>query len=121
MVFDLVETQAAPHSKSALERVPQRELNQARLADGGVDFAERSGTRQLHVGNLWIAEVGMVPDVEEVRGKAEILPLGDVEIFDGGEIPVLLERPAIGVALQVAESGGAEVGIAGALRGIEQR
>ncbi len=53
----------------------------------------------------------MIPDVKEVGGKPQALPLGEPEVFDQREIPVLLTGTAIGVAAKVAEAGGAEVGI----------
>ena len=43
--------------------------------------------------------------------KRSALPLGDLEILDQREVPVLLARAAERVASQVAEAGGAEVGI----------
>src|SRR5271165_145090 len=63
---------------SCLERIPQRELDQARLAVSADDFAERRVGRSdgLHVGDGGIGEVGMVPEVKEVRGEAQILAFG---------------------------------------------
>src|SRR5271154_5971631 len=97
-----------PVSK-ALERIPQRELNQARLSERGIDLAEGSGTNLFDVCDLRIAEVRVVPDVEEVSSKAQRLPLSDLKILDRGKVPVLLERSVICVALQISEPGGAKV------------
>src|SRR6266446_5773557 len=76
-----------------LERVAQRELDQPRRTDGRENPAE--GTGDLHVRGRAVAgvrEVGMVPDVEEVRREAQGLPLGQLEILEEGKIPVLLAR-----------------------------
>ncbi len=49
----------------------------------------------------------MVPNVEEVRSKAEILSFCEPKMLDQREIPVLLERPTINVAVERAELGSA--------------
>ena len=82
-----------------LERVAQRKLNQARHALGAGDYAEIA--RAFHVRGHRVRKVGMVPDVEEVRREAQRLPLGQLEILDEREIPVLLERSAVDVAAQI--------------------
>src|SRR5579863_3688184 len=98
---------------AALERIAQGELDQARSADGAGDFAERTvrDADGFDVGDRGIAEVGVVPDVEEVGGKADGVALGQMEILDEREIPILLPRAAIDIAAEVAEGGGAEVGV----------
>ena len=58
----------------------------------------------------------MVPDIEKVRCKSDILVFSEVEILDQREIPVLLVRTAVGVAPQVAKTSNAIVRIAGAVR-----
>ena len=97
----------------ALERIAQGELNKARSAHGAGDFTERTvrDADGLDVGDGGIAEVGVVPDVEEVGGKTDGVALGQLEILDEREIPILLRRAAVNVASEVAKSGGAEVGV----------
>ena len=56
-----------------------------------------------------VGKIGVIPDVEEIRGEAQFLALGDTEILDQREIPVLLGGSAINVAAEVAEAGGAVV------------
>src|SRR5579863_4200631 len=84
-----------------LEGVPQRELNEPRRADGGKDSAE--GSRILHVGDRWIRKVRVVPNVEEVRCKAQLLPLGDFDVLEQREVPVLLMGTAIYIPAEVSE------------------
>jgi hypothetical protein len=81
---------------SRLESVAQRELNQPRRAQGAGDFAERSIRQDsvhaiwraddalitLDIEKRWVAEIDVVPDVEEIRGEPEALTLGDPEILD---------------------------------------
>ena len=104
------------------ESIPQRELDQPRRADGGVDFAEwRRGLRQsavgrtisypgsaakcrFHVVETRISEVGMIPDVKEIRRESKILFLGDAEVLDEREVPVLLEWSAIQIPAKISES-----------------
>src|SRR5438309_11657584 len=82
-----------------LERVPQRELNQPRRAHGAGDFAERPGRKRLpgdlivrnalNVVDRWIAEVRVVPNVEEVGRKSQLLALGQLDILDQRKVTVL--------------------------------
>src|SRR5215469_6396265 len=83
-----------------LESIPQRELNQARCAHGLRDPRECRGI--LHIGLRWVGEVRVVPDIKEIGGKAEGLTLAQAEILDEREVPVLLVRPAIEVATEIA-------------------
>ena len=53
----------------------------------------------------------MVPDVEEVAGEAQALPLGELEVLDQREVPVLLRGTAEDVAAKIAKVGGAEIGV----------
>src|ERR1700722_3448139 len=53
----------------------------------------------------------MIPDIEEIRREAQLLPLRDAEILDQRKIPVLLERPTINIAPQVSKSRGAGIRI----------
>ena len=94
-----------------LKGVAQRELDEARSADGAGDFAERTvrSTDGLHVGHSRVCEIGMVPKIEKVRGEAQGLALREFEIFDEGEVPVLLERTAVDIAAEVSEGGGAVI------------
>lgn len=60
----------------------------------------------------------MIPQVEEVCGETQILPLGKSEALDQREIPVLLKRSSVDIAAETAEAGGAVVGISCALGGV---
>src|SRR6266852_813797 len=102
-----------------LECVTQRKLNQPRRSYSGDDFSE--SRRVLNVRHRRISEVGVVPDVEEIRREAQFLPLGQFEILDEGKVPVLLVRSAENVPAQIAEVRGAEVTVRQALRRVEQR
>src|SRR5271168_3257531 len=86
-----------------LERIPQRELNQTRLAVGADDFAERrvGYPRGFDVGDRGIGEVRMIPNVKEVGGEAEVLPLFHMDVLDQREVPILLKGPAVGITLQI--------------------
>src|ERR1700722_16430954 len=53
----------------------------------------------------------MIPDIEEIRREAQLLPLRDAEILDQRKIPVLLERPAINIAPQIPKRRGAGIRI----------
>ena len=118
-----------------LEGIPQRELDQTRRSHRTGDFAEwrrrqnsihairRPGgaLKTFHVGERWVAEVRMVPNVEEVGREPQLLPFGDLEVLHQREVPVLLARASERVASEVSKTGGAEIGIAGALRRVQQR
>src|SRR3989442_14170086 len=87
-----------------LERVPQRELNQPWRANGARYLPEgrilqdsihtarrpRCALKAFDIGHCRIAKVGVVPNVEEVRGEAQTLVLADLEILDQRKVPVLL-------------------------------
>ena len=47
----------------------------------------------------------MVEEVEEVATELEAMPLGQLETLNHGQVPILLERAAEGVARHVAVSG----------------
>ena len=102
-----------------LEGEPQRKLNEARRAHGRENLPERS-TRDdavagaavharsatgdgLDVGDGGIGKVGVIPDVEEVRGEAQIHALSELESLEQREVPALLERTAERVASKCAE------------------
>ena len=108
-----------------LESPTQRKLDQPRCPIGANDFAEgavrRAGQVGLDVRDRGVGEVGVVPDVEEVGSEADFLTFANLEIFDDGSVPVLLERAVVEVPAEVAETGGAEVRIAGALGWVQQR
>jgi hypothetical protein len=102
-----------PHCQNAcallrLEGVPQRELDQPRCSHRTGDFAEVAA---FHVSESRIGEVGVVPNVKEIRSEPQFLPLGNLEVLDHREVPVLLPWSAEGVASQISEAGRAEVGI----------
>src|SRR5579859_3043325 len=100
------------------EGVTQRELDQSRRSHRTGDLAEAA---PFHVGERWIGEVGVIPNVKEIGSEPQLLPLGEPEVLDQREVPVLLVRPSESVAPEVSEAGGAEVGVAGALRRIQER
>ena len=77
----------------------------------------------LHVVDRWIAEVRVVPNVEEVGRKSQLLPLGQPDILDQRKVPVLLVRSAENVPAEIAKVCRAEVRVVDrvALRRIEQR
>src|SRR5437660_5419562 len=96
-----------------LEGVTQRELNQPRGPHGRENLSEwpiRSGIPGTVVGNGFhvvdrrIREVDVIPDVKEVGGEPQTLPLRDLDILDQREVPVLLERATVDVPAQVSES-----------------
>ena len=84
-----------------LERVAQGELNQARGTHRRNDLPERAGI--LYIINRGIGEVRVIPDVEKVRREPDILTLGDLEVLDEREVPVLLIRSTVDVAAQIAK------------------
>ena len=94
-----------------LEGIPQRELNQARSSNRGENFAERTvrDADGFNVVDRGIGEIRVVPDVEEVRRETQALTLGDREILDQREVPVLLERTTIDVAAEIAKDGDGSV------------
>src|ERR1700747_2534502 len=84
-----------------LEGIPQRELDQARRAHGAVDLAKSPWV--LEVSGCRISKVGVIPEIEEIGGEAQILALGQAEVLDEREIPILLERSAIDITTERAE------------------
>jgi hypothetical protein len=85
----------------------RRELNQPRCPRGVDDLAERVWTRLgfarpqqvlLIVGDVGAAKISMIPQVEEVRGEAQILPLRELEVPNQREIPFPLERSVMQIA-----------------------
>src|SRR6267143_699361 len=84
-----------------LERVTQRELDQPRRAHCGKVSAE--GSRILHIRDGRIRKVRVVPNVEEVRREPQLLPLGDLDVLEQREVPVLLVRTPIDIPAQVCE------------------
>src|SRR6266699_1019308 len=109
-----------------LEGVTQRELNQPRGPHGRENLSEwpiRSGIPGTVVGNGFhvvdrrIREVDVIPDVKEVSGEPQALSLGDLDILDQREVPVLLERATVDVAAQIPEGGGAGKGRVGQAAG----
>lgn len=108
-------------SLPGLESVPQRELDQPRRPRHTCDLAERtvSAADGFHVGHCRIRKVGVVPRVEKVGCEAQALALGDLEIPDQREVPVLLARAAESVAPKVSEARGAVVAVHQALGRVE--
>src|ERR1700755_2362458 len=109
-----------------LERVTQRELNQPRGPHGRENLSEwpiRSGIsgtvagNGFHVVDRRIREVDVIPDVKEVGGEPQALSLGDLDILDQREVPVLLERATVDVPAQVPEGRGAGKGRVGQAAG----
>ena len=49
----------------------------------------------------------MVENVENIHAELEVISLSDGEALHEREIPILLERPSINIAVQRAELGGA--------------
>src|SRR5205807_1831095 len=47
----------------------------------------------------------VIPDIEEICRKLEILVFADTEVLANRDIPVLLKRTTEGVSAQVAETG----------------
>src|ERR1700751_2565441 len=82
-----------------LESIPQRELNQARRAHRAVDFSECR--RVLNIIQRRTSKINVIPDIEEVRGETQILPLSDAEVLDQRKVPVLLEWSAIQVPAKI--------------------
>jgi hypothetical protein len=64
----------------SLEGVPQLELDEARRADGADNPAESSWVFNIVGGR--VAKIGMIPDVEEVRGEPQRLFLAKAEVLD---------------------------------------
>lgn len=95
--------------KESLEGVAERKLNQARHALGAGDYTKVA--RAFDVGGNRVGKVYVVPDVEEIRGEADALALGNTEILDQREIPVLLFRTTVDIAAEVTEARGAEIGV----------
>src|SRR5580765_664961 len=89
-----------------LEGVPQRELDQPCSSHGTGDLAE---VAPFHVRESWIGEVGVIPNVKEISSETQLLPLGELEVLDQREVPVLLARPTESVAPEVSEVCRAEV------------
>src|SRR6266850_6829749 len=74
-----------------LERVSHRELDETRVADRREDSAKGSAGQRLsrdriardghHVIDGRIGEIGVVPNVKEVGGKADLVALIDLKIL----------------------------------------
>jgi len=62
-----------------LEGVAQRELDQPRSSHGTGDLAE---VAPFHVGESWIEEIGVIPNVKEIGSEPQLLPLGELEVLD---------------------------------------
>src|SRR5437762_3496406 len=109
----------------SLKSPSQRELHQPRVPVRPYNLAERTASRigqvLLDIRHRGIGKVCMVPQVEEVSRKPNILPLPNPEVLQEGHIPVLLERSVIDVASQIAESRRAEIWICRATCRIDQR
>ena len=89
----------------SLERVPQLELDEARSADRALNLAE--GAEVLDVVRRRAGEIRVIPDVEEIRCKSEVLPFRQAEVLDQREIPILLERAAVDIAAERPEASSA--------------
>src|SRR5215813_3045902 len=82
---------ALARAGAALERPAQRELEQAGIASRVHDLSERAVTSipgcnprviRFDVRHCRIREVGVVPDVKEVRGETNFVALTNLEILD---------------------------------------
>src|SRR5271167_159718 len=91
-----------------LEGIPQSELDEPRRSHRTGDLSEIA---PFHVSESRIGEVCVIPNVKEIGSESQLLPLGNLEVLDQREVPVLLTRPSEGVASQVSEAGSAEIGI----------
>ena len=66
--------------RATLEGEAQGELDEARGARCREDFAEgAAGANGLHVSDRRIGEVGVIPQVKEISGEAQIHAFGDGE------------------------------------------
>src|SRR5215472_4572832 len=94
-----------------LERVADRKLNQPRRPHGTRDFAERavSSSDGFDIRHRGITKVGVIPNIEKIRGEPQCLPLRQFEILDEREVPILLMRPAKNISAQVPKVGRAVV------------
>src|SRR4051794_7289459 len=101
------------------EGITKRELDQARRTHGRDNLAERALV--LEIGRCWVSKVRVVPDVEEICRKPQLLALRNGEVLDQRKIPVLLEGATVEVAPQVAETGGASVVVDCAASRVGQR
>lgn len=79
----------------------QRELRDARIANGGVVSAKRPGTKR----RVGYRKVWMIEDVEKVSAELDAVSLSKGKVLGNEEIPVLLEWSANlrNVTPQVAE------------------
>ena len=72
---------------------------------GGRDL-KRSTSEKCYVWQLGgTIENRVIPDIEEICRKLEILVFADTEVLANRDIPVLLKRTTEGVSAQVAETG----------------
>jgi hypothetical protein len=91
---------------SPLKRPSQRELDQARSAYGLDDRTERilpyASVRDpsvvgLDVGHGRVAEVSVIPNIEEIGRETKFLMLGNSEVLENGRVPILLERTVVNI------------------------
>src|SRR5947209_18340839 len=96
------EFEAVPLSS---EGKPSGKLDEARRTFGGRDL-KRSTSEKCYVWQLGgTIENRVIPDIEEICRKLEILVFADTEVLANRDIPVLLKRTTEGVSAQVAETG----------------
>ena len=101
----------------SLERVPQLELDEARGSDGAENLAKCAGV--FNIVERGAGKISEIPDIKEIRRKAKGLFFPKPEVLDQGEVPVLLERPAVNVATEVAK--GFRAGRTGRIRSATHR
>src|SRR5207248_1334545 len=93
----------------SLERVPQLELDETRGADGADDLAESDGV--FYVVRRGVAKIRMIPDIEEIRRELQRLLLSQAKILNQREITILLKRPPVNIAPEIAEERRTEAGV----------
>src|SRR5581483_4002767 len=85
-----------------LEGITERNLDQARIV------YRRRNLREVRVVDVLLRDcrtgkVRVIPDVEEIGRKPQLLPLRNREALDQRKVPVLLTWPTIQIAPQIAE------------------
>src|SRR6201984_746069 len=96
-------------SLATSERPSQRKLDQPGRAGGLRNSAKGTGILDICLGG--IGEIRVIPDVEEIGRESKRLPLGDPEVLDEREVPVLLKRSVINIPPKISEISGAEAGV----------
>src|SRR5438874_6487475 len=85
---------------TGLERILERELNQAWIPDRCVDYSEEIG---VVTGERRICKHSVIGDIEELGAKLQVLPLRQLRVLDDGHIVVDLTGAANYTQSRVAE------------------